>query len=85
MEWDSTGPKNPDIQEPIKPVFDDILIAKLAPGQEIDLDLVCAKGKGESHAKFSPVSTAWYRLMPDISFKVVSDEIVPYLAQNKLF
>lgn len=64
----------------VRPVHDDILIAKLRPGhvkhytctlfhctqyqcclcgvlylQEIDAKLVCVKGVGKDHAKFSPV------------------------------
>ncbi|WEW58860.1 DNA-directed RNA polymerase core subunit rpc40 [Emydomyces testavorans] len=44
----------------------DILLAKLRPGQKIDLELHCIKGIGADHAKFSPVGTASYRLLPDI-------------------
>ncbi|RHZ56046.1 hypothetical protein CDV55_105067 [Aspergillus turcosus] len=50
----------------IQPVNPDILIAKLRPGQKIDMELHCIKGIGADHAKFSPVATATYRLMPDI-------------------
>ena len=39
----------------IHPVHKDILIAKLRPGQEIDLKCHCVKGVGKDHAKFSPV------------------------------
>ena len=39
----------------IRPVHNDILIAKLRPGQEIDVRLLCIKGIGKDHAKFSPV------------------------------
>lgn len=52
---------------PIRPVFEDILIAKLRPGQEIEMELMCEKGIGKTHAKWSPVSTAYYRLLPDIT------------------
>jgi len=52
-----------------RPVHDDILIMKLRPGQEIDLKVYCEKGIGKDHAKFSPVSTATYRLLPEITFK----------------
>ena len=55
--------------DPIAPVYDDILIAKLRPGQEIDLEAHCTKGEGKEHAKWSPVATASYRLMPDIVFQ----------------
>lgn len=51
----------------IRPVDDDILITLLRPGQEIDVLLHCVKGIGKDHAKFSPVTTASYRLLPDIT------------------
>ncbi|XP_062589109.1 inactive tyrosine-protein kinase 7-like [Saccostrea cucullata] len=53
----------------LRPVNDDILIAKLRPGQEIDLRVYCNKGIGKDHAKFSPVATASYRLLPEINLK----------------
>ncbi len=43
-----------------------ILIAKLRPGQEISLKMHCRLGLGSDHAKFSPVATASYRLLPAI-------------------
>ena len=30
------------------------------------MELICEKGIGKTHAKWSPVCTAYYRLMPDI-------------------
>jgi DNA-directed RNA polymerases I and III subunit RPAC1 len=53
-------------QEGLYPVVPGILIAKLRPGQEIHLRAHCVKGVGADHAKFSPVATASYRLMPRI-------------------
>ena len=50
----------------IRPVNPDILLAKMRPGQVIDLDMHCVKGIGADHAKFSPVATATYRLLPTI-------------------
>uniref|UniRef100_A0A1I7T916 DNA-directed RNA polymerases I and III subunit RPAC1 n=1 Tax=Caenorhabditis tropicalis TaxID=1561998 RepID=A0A1I7T916_9PELO len=47
-------------------VSDDILIAKLRPGQEIEASCHAVKGIGRDHAKFSPVATASYRLLPTI-------------------
>lgn len=47
------------------------MIAKLRPGQEIEMELICEKGVGKTHAKWSPVSTAYYRLVPDI--KITQD------------
>ncbi|OZJ03055.1 hypothetical protein BZG36_03773 [Bifiguratus adelaidae] len=57
--------------DPVGVVDDDILIAKLRPGQEIDCELHCEKGIGKDHAKWSPVgkSTASYRLLPEIKIK----------------
>ncbi|KAK4162553.1 DNA-directed RNA polymerase [Cladorrhinum sp. PSN259] len=51
----------------IRPVNPDILIAKLRPGQEIDVKMHMIKGVGSNHAKFSPVATASYRIMPVIN------------------
>ncbi|XP_005095420.1 DNA-directed RNA polymerases I and III subunit RPAC1 [Aplysia californica] len=50
----------------IGPVDKDILIATMRPGHELDVDLYCVKGIGKDHAKFSPVATASYRLLPEI-------------------
>lgn len=50
----------------IAPVNPDILIAKLRPNQGINLAMHMHKGIGADHAKFSPVATASYRLMPTI-------------------
>jgi DNA-directed RNA polymerase I and III subunit RPAC1 len=52
--------------DPISVVHDDIIIAKLRPGQSIEAELHIVKGIGRDHAKFSPVATAAYRLMPEI-------------------
>jgi len=52
--------------DPPVPVDGDILITHLKPGQEIECELYCEKGIGKEHAKWSPVCTAFYRLMPDI-------------------
>ncbi|RPB27219.1 hypothetical protein L211DRAFT_834883 [Terfezia boudieri ATCC MYA-4762] len=53
----------------IRPANPDILLAKLRPGQEIDIEMHCVKGLGKDHAKFSPVATASYRLLPLIKIK----------------
>ncbi|CAH0594285.1 unnamed protein product [Chrysodeixis includens] len=51
----------------ICPVQGDILISKMRPGHELDLQLVAVKGIGRDHAKFSPVATASYRLLPEVT------------------
>ncbi|XP_066147882.1 DNA-directed RNA polymerases I and III subunit RPAC1 [Euwallacea fornicatus] len=50
----------------VGPIHSDILIAKMRPGHEMDLKLFATKSNGADHAKFSPVATAFYRLLPDI-------------------
>lgn len=54
---------------PVVAADPNILIAKLRPGQEISLRAHCVLGVGSDHAKFSPVATASYRLMPVIDIK----------------
>ncbi|KAJ3092742.1 DNA-directed RNA polymerases I and III subunit RPAC1 [Quaeritorhiza haematococci] len=67
LKWDPQGEQEERfLKRPIKPVYDDILITKMRPGQELDLELHCEKGIGKHHAKWSPVATASYRLLPDI-------------------
>ena len=53
--------------DPVRPCHADILLAKMRPGQEIDLEVHCVKGVGKEHAKWAPVSCCTYRLMPKIS------------------
>ncbi|KAH3873133.1 DNA-directed RNA polymerases I and III subunit RPAC1-like isoform X2 [Dreissena polymorpha] len=71
MKWIPIGNQANIFKEgDIRPVHDgdnSILIAKLRPGQELDLKLFCVKGIGQDHAKFSPVATASYRLLPEIT------------------
>lgn len=54
-------------EDAIAPANPDILIAKLRPGQRISLEMHMHMGVGADHAKFSPVATASYRLMPVIN------------------
>eukprot|EP00884_Botryococcus_braunii_P002934 jgi/Botrbrau1/12641/Bobra.67_1s0007.1 len=78
LEWLSGGSEIPDASNcrfvgdqrdrlgEVGPVHPDILLAKLRPGQEIELEAHCVKGIGREHAKWSPVATAWYRLLPEV-------------------
>ena len=73
LEWIPIGDQEKRFEElgipKPKPLLDDILLAKLRPGQEIEMELICEKGIGKTHAKWSPVCTAYYRLLPDIRLK----------------
>lgn len=68
LEWVPQGNQEERFGS-IRPVHEDILIAKLRPGQSIALEAHCRKGVGKDHAKFSPVATASYRLLPQIELK----------------
>uniref|UniRef100_A0A1J3EYB5 DNA-directed RNA polymerases I and III subunit RPAC1 n=1 Tax=Noccaea caerulescens TaxID=107243 RepID=A0A1J3EYB5_NOCCA len=66
----------------ITPSHLDILIAKLSPGQEIELEAHAVKGIGKTHAKWSPVGTAWYRMLPEVVLKgEVEDELAERLVK----
>ncbi|XP_031757702.1 DNA-directed RNA polymerases I and III subunit RPAC1 isoform X1 [Xenopus tropicalis] len=69
MKWLPQGNQSDLFPEtdPPRPVHGDILIAQLRPGQEISVIMHCVKGIGKDHAKFSPVATASYRLLPEIT------------------
>ena len=64
---------------PVVPCDPDILLAKLRPGQEISLRAHCILGVGGDHAKFSPVGTASYRLLPHIN---ITEPIKGILAEK---
>lgn len=67
----------------VQPVDDKILVAKLRPGQAIDLEAHCIKGQGREHAKWSPVATAWYKLLPEVVItKPIMGERADAIAQE---
>ncbi|KAL6629273.1 hypothetical protein ACP70R_029038 [Stipagrostis hirtigluma subsp. patula] len=53
-------------EKPLGVKFKDITIARLGPGQAIELEAHAVKGVGKAHAKWSPVATAWYRMLPEV-------------------
>jgi len=68
LQWIPQGPQV-DVfgDDPgIRPVHEDILIAKLRPGQAIELEAHGRRGIGKDHAKYCPVATVSYRLRPAI-------------------
>lgn len=66
--WEPLANQAEKFKEPPRVLHDKIIIAKLRENQELEIDLFCAKGVGKTHAKWSPVSTAYYKLKPHISF-----------------
>jgi len=68
LEWIPQGDQEERFTEPIRPVQEDILLAKLRHGQMIELEAHARKGIGKDHAKYSPVATASYRLKPHVEF-----------------
>ena len=80
LEWIPQGDQEQRFPEGIKPVHGDILVAKLRPGQKIEMEAHAHVGTGQDHAKYSPVATACYRLMPQIELvKPVYDELAEQL------
>ena len=69
LRWDPKGSQAERYRgkKAPRPVHEDIVIAKLRPGQTIHLEAHCNRGIGKDHAKFSPVCTAAYRLMPEVT------------------
>mmetsp|Transcript_5063 Transcript_5063/g.7558 ORF Transcript_5063/g.7558 Transcript_5063/m.7558 type:complete len:270 (+) Transcript_5063:410-1219(+) len=84
LVWHPLGSQEEDFEStPIKMVHDDILLAILGPGQEIHLTARAEKGVGEDHVKFSPVCTAFYRILPEISLNVdIEDELAEELVEK---
>jgi DNA-directed RNA polymerase I and III subunit RPAC1 len=52
-----------------RPLFDKILITKLAMNQELECEIFCTKNVGRKHTKWSPVSTVFYRLLPVVKIQ----------------
>lgn len=50
----------------VKPVYDNIPIVVLGPGQKLAFEARARLGRGKEHAKWSPVSVATHKYMPKI-------------------
>ncbi|XP_011498616.1 PREDICTED: DNA-directed RNA polymerases I and III subunit RPAC1 [Ceratosolen solmsi marchali] len=69
IKWVPIGKQSelyPQGEKQFSMIADDILICKMRPNQEIHAFMHAVKGIGKDHAKFSPVATATYRLLPNI-------------------
>jgi len=64
---------------PPAPTIPETVLVKLRPGQAIEIEMHAVKGLGRDHAKFSPVATASYRLLPHIILDE-ANPVPPHLA-----
>lgn len=62
--------KDSSVHANCAPLFEKILIAKLALNQEIECELFCSKNSGKKHVKWSPVATVFFKLMPVVRLNV---------------
>ncbi len=53
----------------VKPVSDKIPIARLAPFQRLKLEAYARLGRGQEHAKWSPVSACSYKYLPKVTVR----------------
>jgi DNA-directed RNA polymerase I and III subunit RPAC1 len=77
LKWVPQGNQEEEFGDDVpKPVIDNILIARMRPGQEIEAELFVEKGIGRDHTKWSPVCTASYKLLPEVKIVkgISSDE-----------
>lgn len=76
LKWLPIGSQQDMFPEGVEAVHPDIVLTKLRPGQGLEFEAHCRKGFGRDHAKFQPVATASYRLMPEVTLPqdVVGDE-----------
>jgi DNA-directed RNA polymerases I and III subunit RPAC1 len=64
LVWEAQGEQDVMFaDDPPAPTNKDIVLAKLRPGQEIEVECHAVKGAGKDHAKFSPVGAwpPWFR------------------------
>ncbi len=64
----------------VRPIYydnkeDAITITKLAPGQACNLKMIVRKGNGDMHAKWNPVSVAYYKPFPHITIADQGSEL----------
>jgi len=69
IKWEPLGNQESRFETAPKMLHPKIIVAKLRENQEFEVELFCSKGQGNTHAKWSPVSTAFYKLKPKITFK----------------
>lgn len=83
LVWMPQGFQEEILPRPVRPLHEDILLAKIRGGQLIELEAHARIGVGKDHAKYSPVANASYRLMPHIQlvkpvYDTMADELNAY-------
>ncbi|KAI0061967.1 hypothetical protein BV25DRAFT_1826267 [Artomyces pyxidatus] len=81
LVWEPQGEQEDVFAKPPGPTNPNIVLVKLRPGQEINMEMHAVKGVGKDHAKFSPVATASYRLLPKIILNPAKP-VPPHLAEK---
>ncbi len=81
LRWKPINPDTPKPGPAPHPAYSAIPLMKLCPGQAIHVELYCEKGIGRDHAKFSPVGTAVYRLLPEIRVHADLEDAAPAAQQ----
>jgi len=83
LKWKPVGSQQATFSaDPIRPVHDNIIIAKMRSKHAIEAMCYAYKGVGKDHSKFSPVATASYRLLPEVTLlEKVMDERAERLQQ----
>jgi hypothetical protein len=59
LVWDARGEQSTVFDQCPAPTNGNIVLAKLRPGQEVDLECHAVKGTGQDHSKFSPVGESF--------------------------
>ncbi|KAH0576572.1 DNA-directed RNA polymerase subunit D [Spironucleus salmonicida] len=68
LEWIPFGNQKQRLNN-VRPLIENIPLAKIAHGQKIIVELYAHKGIGKVHAKWSPVSACWFSMLPQFQYK----------------
>jgi DNA-directed RNA polymerase I and III subunit RPAC1 len=69
MVWEPLGNQAAELKCTPRILHEKILLMKLRENQEVEFEIYCSKNTGRTHAKWSPVATAFFKLKPLIEVK----------------
>lgn len=69
MKWEPIGNQQQTLQERPKVLYEEILLVQLEENQEVEFEVYLTKNNGETHTKWSPVSTVYYKLQNHIKIE----------------